>query len=98
MALEPYKQRDWLYHFYVQKRMNMKDICEILEKKYNVKISPQGLYNWLVRYDLLKYRGKGRTLGANTQSKKKPSSMGKRPDRAREERMRAMAKARKKRK
>jgi GTP-binding protein EngB required for normal cell division len=96
MSLEPYKQRDWLYFHYVQKRMNLKDMVQLLEKNYNIKISHQSIYNWLVKYDLLKYRGKGRKIGANLQGKKKASSMGKRPDRAREERMRAMAKSRKK--
>ena len=96
MSLEPYKQKDWLYHHYVQKRMNLKDIVEILEKKYNIRVTPQAVYNWLVKYDLPKYRGKGRKMGANIQGRKKVSQMGKRPDRAREERMRAMAKARKK--
>jgi hypothetical protein len=95
MALEPYKDREWLYHHYVKKRMNLKDICELLEKKYNIRITTQAVYNWAVKFDLLKYRGKGRKIGANTQGPRKASSMGKRPGREREERMRAMAKARK---
>lgn len=95
MALEPYKDREWLYHHYVKKRMNLKDIVEILEKRYNIRITTQALYNWVAKYDLLKYRGKGRKIGANVRGAKKASSMGKRPNRAREERMRAMAKARK---
>jgi GTP-binding protein EngB required for normal cell division len=95
MSLEPYKQKDWLYHHYVQKRMNLKDIVELLEKKYNIKVTPQAVYNWLAKYDLPKYRGKGRKMGANMQGRKKASQMGKRPDKLREERMRAMAKARK---
>jgi hypothetical protein len=96
MALEPYKDKQWLYYHYVQKRMNLKDITALLEKTYNIKVTPQAIYNWLVKYDLPKFRGKGRKMGANMQGKKK-ASMGKRPDRAREERMRAMAKAKKKR-
>jgi transposase len=96
MALEPYKDREWLYHHYVKKRLNLKDIVEILEKKYNIKVTPQAVYNWLVKFDLLKFRGKGRKMGANTQGPNKAASMGKRPSREREERMRAMAKARKK--
>jgi hypothetical protein len=95
MALEPYKQKDWLYHHYVQKRMNLKDIVALLEKNYGMKITPQAVYNWLVKYDLPRYRGKGRKIGANMQ-RKGSSNMGKRPDKLREERMRAMARAKKK--
>ena len=97
MPLEPYKQKDWLYYHYVQKRMNLKDIVVLLQEKYNIKISHQSIYNWLVKYDLLKYRGKGRKIGANLQVKKQTSQMGKRPDKMREERMRALARAKKKR-
>lgn len=97
MGLEPYKQKDWLYYHYVQKRMNLKDVAALLEKSYGIKVTPQAIYNWLVKYDLLKYRGKGRKIGANMQ-KRGASKMGKRPDKQREERMRAMARAKKRKK
>ena len=84
MALEPYKDREWLYHHYVKKRMNLKDIVELLHKRYNITISTQALYNWVSKYDLLKFRGKGRKIGANVRGAKKASAMGKRPNRARE--------------
>ena len=64
MALEPYKDKAFLYEHYVAKRMNMTDIVKLLEKNYNVKVSPQSVYNWCKKYDLLKYRGKGRNLSS----------------------------------
>jgi hypothetical protein len=64
--MEPYKDKEWLYHHYVQKRMNLKDIVKILKDSYNVSITVQGLYNWVDKYDLLKYRGKGRNLRAKS--------------------------------
>lgn len=64
MALEPYKDKAFLYEHYVSKRMNMTDIVKLLEKNYNIKVSPQSVYNWCKKYDLLKYRGKGRNLSS----------------------------------
>lgn len=94
-GIEIYKDREWLYTHYVKKRMNLKDIVEILAKQYNVKISNQGLYNWLEKYDLLKYRGKGKKKGANLQRPKNAMSMTKSPARLQQERMRKQAQARK---
>ena len=65
MALEPYKDKTWLYEHYVKKRMNLTDIVKLLKQTYNVEISPQGLYNWCSKYDLLKFRGKGRNLSGS---------------------------------
>lgn len=93
-GIEIYKDRQWLYEMYVKKRMNLKDIVDILAKQYNVKISTQGLYNWLEKYDLLKYRGKGKKKGANLQRPKNGVSMGKSPAKMRQERMRKAAQAR----
>lgn len=76
--------------------MNLKDITDLMEKKYNTKISQQGLYNWLKKYDLLKYRGKGRRLGANMR-RPNNSTMGANPNRMREKRMRQMQKKKRKR-
>lgn len=95
-GIEIYKDREWLYSMYVKKRMNLKEITEILAKQYNVKISTQGLYNWLEKYDLLKYRGKGKKKGANLQRPKNPMSMAKSPARMQQERTRKAAQARKK--
>lgn len=67
MALEPYKDKTFLYEHYVAKRMNLTDIVKLLEKNYNIKTSPQTIYNWCKKYDLLKYRGKGRNLSAGKQ-------------------------------
>ena len=64
MALEPYKDKTFLYEHYVAKRMNLTDIVKLLDKNYNIKTSPQTIYNWCKKYDLLKYRGKGRNLSA----------------------------------
>ena len=62
MANEPYKDRAFLYDMYVQRRMNLTDICKILKDTYNIEVTPQALYNWVKKYDLLKFRGKGRSL------------------------------------
>jgi transposase len=94
VAVDIYKDREWLYNMYVKKRMNLKDIVLILDKQYNVKISTQGLYNWLEKYDLLKYRGKGKKRNANLQKPKNPVGITKSPARLRQERVRKAAKAR----
>lgn len=71
MALEPYKDKTFLYEHYVAKRMNLTDIAHLLEKNYNTKVSPQAIYNWCKKYDLLKYRGKGRNLSKGRQAQPK---------------------------
>lgn len=71
MALEPYKDKAFLYTHYVEKRMNLTDIVKLIEKNYGMKVSPQTLYNWVKKYDLLKYRGKGRTLTKSAQKRVK---------------------------
>jgi hypothetical protein len=74
MALEPYKDKTFLYEHYVAKRMNLTDIVKLLDKNYNIKTSPQTIYNWCKKYDLLKYRGKGRNLSAGrTKAPKSPA-------------------------
>ena len=64
MANEPYKDKQFLYEMYVTRRMNLTDICKHLKKSYNIEVTPQAVYNWVKKYDLLKYRGKGRNLNA----------------------------------
>lgn len=89
--MEPYKQKEWLYERYVKRRKNLKDIVEELDKTYNIQISTQALYNWIKRYDLLKYRGKGRNLKANTRANPKARQKAKRPRPASEARLKDMA-------
>jgi hypothetical protein len=60
-----YQDRDWLYFHYVQKRMKLTDIQKLLLEKHGITVTPQALYNWAKRHDLLKYRGKGRNLKAH---------------------------------
>jgi transposase-like protein len=62
MANEPYKDKAFLYDMYVQRRMNLTDICKHLKDSYNIEVTPQAIYNWVKKYDLLKFRGKGRSL------------------------------------
>jgi hypothetical protein len=71
MGNEPYKDKQFLYEMYVKKRMNLTDICKHLENNYNIKITPQALYNWVKKYDLLKYRGKGRNLSSTSMRRPK---------------------------
>ena len=72
MALEPYKDKSWLYEHYVKKRMNLTDVVKLLKQTYNIEITPQGLYNWCKKYDLLKFRGKGRNLAVTSKKPKSP--------------------------
>ena len=72
MPLEPYKDKGWLYEHYVKKRMNLADIAKRLDQSHNITISPQALYNWVKKFDLLKFRGKGRNLSST--SMKRPKS------------------------
>ena len=74
MGIEPYKDKGWLYEHYVKKRMNLSDIAKRLDQSHNISISPQALYNWAKKFDLLKYKGKGRNL-ANTSMKRPKSKM-----------------------
>jgi|TARA_B110001454_G_scaffold209557_1_gene223159 IS30 family transposase len=71
MALEPYKDKGWLYEHYVKKRMNLSDIAKRLDQSHNITISPQALYNWVKKFDLLKFRGKGRNLSSTSMRRPK---------------------------
>lgn len=71
MALEPYKDKSFLYQHYVSKRMNLTDIVKLIQKDYGIEVSAQTIYNWVKKYDLLKYRGKGRNLSATSQKRPK---------------------------
>jgi len=66
MANEPYKDKAWLYEHYVTRRMNLTDIVKVLKQTYNIEVTPQAIYNWCAKYELLKYRGKGRNLASTT--------------------------------
>ena len=52
--------------------MNLSDIAKRLDQSHNITISPQALYNWVKKFDLLKFRGKGRNLSST--SMKRPKS------------------------
>ncbi len=94
MAMEPYKDKQWLYDMYVKRRMNLTDICQKLKDSYNIEVTPQAVYNWVSKYDLLKYRGKGRSL-ANTSMRRPKSPMQEQVERKRRE-MRKMNQMKKK--
>lgn len=94
MAMEPYKDKQWLYDMYVKRRMNLTDICKKLKDSYNIEVTPQAVYNWVSKYDLLKYRGKGRSL-ANTSMRRPKSPMQEQVERKRRE-MRKMNQMKKK--
>lgn len=94
MALEPYKDKAWLFEHYVKKRMNLTDICKVLKNSYNIDVSPQALYNWCKKYDLLRYRGKGRNLSST--SKRRPKSpMQEKVEQMKRDRAKAMRKRKK---
>lgn len=86
MSNEPYKEKGWLYEHYVQKRMNLTDICKLLKQSYNIEVTPQAIYNWCKKYDLLKFRGKGRNL-ASTSMRRPKSAMQEQVERQRRQRM-----------
>ena len=93
--MEPYKDKGWLYEHYVKKRMRLTDICKVLKQTHNIEVTPQALYNWCKRYDLLKYKGKGRTLKGISQRRPK-SPMQERVERMQRERQKAIKARRKK--
>lgn len=51
--------------------MNLTDICKVLQQSYGISVTPQAVYNWCKKYDLLKFRGKGRNLAATALRKPK---------------------------
>lgn len=93
MASEPYKDKEFLYEMYVKRRMNLTDICKHLQNSYGITVTPQAIYNWVKKYDLLKYRGKGRNL-KQTAMRKPKSPMQEMVERKRREmrKMNAMKK------
>lgn len=93
--MEPYKDKGWLYEHYVKKRMKLTDICKVLKQTHNIEVTPQALYNWCKRYDLLKFKGKGRVLKGVSQRRPK-SPMQEKVERMRRERQKAIKARRKK--
>ena len=93
--MEPYKDKGWLYEHYVQKRMRLTDICKVRKQTHNIEVTPQALYNWCKKYDLLKYKGKGRTLKGISQRRPK-SPMQERVERMQRERQKSIRARRKK--
>jgi hypothetical protein len=71
VGTEPYKDKNYLYDMYVKRRMNLTDICKHLKTTYNIEVTPQAVYNWVKKYDLLKYRGKGRNLSQTSMRRPK---------------------------
>lgn len=94
MALEPYKDKAFLFEHYVKKRMNLTDIVKLLQKNYNITVTPQAVYNWCKKYDLLKYRGKGRSLSSHRPAR--PKSNAQRAAEARKKELQKRNKLRKK--
>ena len=86
--MEPYKDKGWLYEHYVKKRMKLTDICKVLKQTHNIEVTPQALYNWCKKYDLLKFKGKGRVLKGISQRRPK-SPMQERVERMRREKQKA---------
>jgi hypothetical protein len=86
--MEPYKDKGWLYEHYVKKRMRLTDICKVLKQTHNIEVTPQALYNWCKKYDLLKFKGKGRVLKGVSQRRPK-SPMQERVERMRREKQKA---------
>lgn len=72
MTEQPYKDKAFLYEMYVKRRMNLTDICKHLKETYSIEVTPQAIYNWVKKYDLLKFRGKGRNLSKT--SMRRPQS------------------------
>ena len=54
--------------------MGLKQMVELIEKQYGTTVTIQTLYNWCVKFDLLKYRGKGRKMGSRSIVKKPEKS------------------------
>ena len=92
--MEPYKDKGWLYEHYVKKRMRLTDICKVLKQTHNIEVTPQALYNWCKKYDLLKFKGKGRVLKGVSQRRPK-SPMQERVERMRREKQKGYRSRRK---
>lgn len=97
MANEPYKDKNFLYEMYVTRRMNLTDICKHLKNSYNIEVTPQAVYNWVKKYDLLKFRGKGRKLSVGGQKRQKSPAQKRAEEKRREmqKRRRALKKGKK---
>jgi len=52
-----YQDRDYLYNEYVLKKKTAAQIGK------DCGVTEMSIYNWLKKYDLLKFKGKGRSLG-----------------------------------
>jgi hypothetical protein len=73
--MELYRNREWLYFHYVTKRMKLTDIQKMLDERHGIKISQQALYNWCKKFELLKYRGKGRSLKSGQKRVANPAAL-----------------------
>jgi len=76
-AQEIYKNREWLYEYYIKRRMGLLAIQKMLKEKYNIKVSHQTIFNYIQKYNLdIMRHGKRRTISGNLgrkNVKKKPS-------------------------
>lgn len=84
MTEQPYKDKAFLYEMYVKRRMNLTDICKHLKDTYSIEVTPQAIYNWVKKYDLLKFRGKGRNLSATSMRRPQSGAQKAAGDRKRE--------------
>jgi len=75
MTIKPYQDKALLYELYVKKRMTMTDIHKYFQEKYGYTGTSQTIYNWLKRYDLLKYRGKGKRSATNLKPQASPMAI-----------------------
>lgn len=57
MGFKMYEDRDYLYQEYVVRKRKAKEIAD------DHGVTEMTIYNHLKKNDLLKFRGKGRTLG-----------------------------------
>lgn len=76
MALEPYKDKAWLWEHYIKRRMKLLDIKKLLKERYGMEVSHQTIFNWIQKYDLdIVRKGKRRKISSNLGKnvKKKPS-------------------------
>jgi hypothetical protein len=77
---------------YVTNRRNLTDIQKIIKEQYNMEVTPQTLYNWCKKFDLLKFRGKGRRLKQPRQFAKSPMQLRMEKERRERRRMNQLAK------
>jgi len=90
-----YKNKEFLYFWYVQKRATLVQIQKVLKEQHYIDVHSQTIYNYIKKYELDKLRGKGRRLNIN-----KPKAIGMSPAQAKvwelRKRQRAILRSKKK--